>query len=264
VRKCILTIVGLVAWQLAICGEVLAEIRTYRFVVDGSLPFSASCGECGPPVAGHRADIEGTFTVSFDREAGTSALLSLDDRLVSVFATLYSQSGLVLEPAEWPAENSGIIPAYIREYEPPLQGLLRVEEDTLRLTSDGVRPIENGSYRIVPSYDITLNGDEASFNMGVPIIDYWITVTDVAAVEVISGDFNNDGAVNAADYVVWRKGFGTVYSQIHYDAWRAGGQAAAGSSLVVAGVPEPTTLAMLLAAMLIVSVRLQHPCVSAA
>ncbi len=109
-----------------------------------------------------------------------------------------------------------------------------------------------------------MTGGQASLNMEVPIEDYYITITDAAAVEVITGDFNNDGAVDAADYVVWRKGFGTVYSQVHYDAWRAGGQIAAGSSLVVSSVPEPTTLAIFLAAMLIVSVRRQHSYVSAA
>ena len=116
----------------------------------------------------------------------------------------------------------------------------------------------------MPQYTITMNGNQASFSMVAGGDDYYITVTDAPAVEVITGDFNNDGAVNAADYVVWRKGFGTVYSQIHYDAWRAGGQTAAGSSLVVGSVPEPPTLAMLLAAMLIVSVRRRHSCVSAA
>jgi hypothetical protein len=35
------------------------------------------------------------------------------------------------------------------------------------------------------------------------------------------GDFNSDGTVDAADYVVWRKGLDTMYSQNDYDVWRA-------------------------------------------
>jgi len=32
----------------------------------------------------------------------------------------------------------------------------------------------------------------------------------------IPGDFNNNGVVDAADYVVWRKGLGTTYDQNDY------------------------------------------------
>jgi hypothetical protein len=63
---------------------------------------------------------------------------------VNVFDVLYSPSGLVLEPAEWADENSGIIPSYYPELEPPLEGQLTVEGSTLRLISDGRRPIGNG------------------------------------------------------------------------------------------------------------------------
>jgi probable HAF family extracellular repeat protein len=64
------------------------------------------------------------------------------------------------------------------------------------------------------------------------------------------GDFNNDGAIDAADYVVWRKTDGTPAS---YDAWRAhfgqtaGSGASAGAN---AAVPEPTALRMLVVAMI--------------
>ena len=34
------------------------------------------------------------------------------------------------------------------------------------------------------------------------------------AAGALDGDFNNDGKVDAADYVVWRKGFGTTYTHV--------------------------------------------------
>jgi hypothetical protein len=37
----------------------------------------------------------------------------------------------------------------------------------------------------------------------------------------IPGDVNSDGSVDAADYVVWRDGLGTNYTQAAYDTWRA-------------------------------------------
>ena len=65
----------------------------------------------------------------------------------------------------------------------------------------------------------------------------------------LAGDFNHDGTVDAADYVVWRK---TNGSPAEYATWRAnfgttelgsGNGAAANSSVAIANqpVPEPTT-----------------------
>jgi sugar lactone lactonase YvrE len=42
------------------------------------------------------------------------------------------------------------------------------------------------------------------------------------------GDFNADGVVNAADYVVWRKGLGTTFTQTDYDGWQRRGHSRLG------------------------------------
>jgi hypothetical protein len=68
--------------------------------------------------------------------------------------------------------------------------------------------------------------------------------------ELPPGDFNQDGTVDAADYVVWRKTDGT---QTGYDAWRAnfgtsllaGSGAAIPSAEPLPAVPEPSTLMIL-------------------
>jgi fibronectin-binding autotransporter adhesin len=65
----------------------------------------------------------------------------------------------------------------------------------------------------------------------------------------VPGDFNGNGAVDAADYVVWRKGLGTTYMQADYDVWRANfgqPQAAAAAGSTLGAVPEPPTLLLLL------------------
>lgn len=54
----------------------------------------------------------------------------------------------------------------------------------------------------------------------------------------LAGDFNSDGAVDAADYTVWRNGLG--HSQLHYDVWAANYGRTMSNSLAI---PEPTTLA---------------------
>jgi hypothetical protein len=70
----------------------------------------------------------------------------------------------------------------------------------------------------------------------------------------LTGDYNGSGAVDAADYVLWRNGGplqndstpGTV-DQSDYQVWRANfgrtsAAAAAGSALAGGAVPEPATL----------------------
>jgi Leucine-rich repeat (LRR) protein len=84
---------------------------------------------------------------------------------------------------------------------------------------------------------------------------------NTVTVVVTPGDYNQDGAVDAADYVVWRKGLGTTYTQADYDAWRAnfgrapsaGWSIGSGAALPSAdplpiGVPEPETPALLVMA----------------
>ena len=81
---------------------------------------------------------------------------------------------------------------------------------------------------------------------------FWARFTDGSqgvfvsnAVAHLPGDFNNDGTVDAADYVVWRKNDGT---QTGYDAWRANfgdlvdvgnGSAATGSPVLAPNHCQP-------------------------
>jgi T5SS/PEP-CTERM-associated repeat protein len=69
----------------------------------------------------------------------------------------------------------------------------------------------------------------------------------------VAGDFNLNGIVDAADYVVWRKTDGTL---VGYNAWRAhfGQPAGSGTALsfsepLSAAVPEPANLVLLIFAM---------------
>jgi CRP-like cAMP-binding protein len=63
---------------------------------------------------------------------------------------------------------------------------------------------------------------------------------------ILPGDHNGDGAVNAADYVFWRKNDGT---QEGYNAWRANFGAQLGSDAATETVPEPTNGILLLLAL---------------
>ncbi len=63
----------------------------------------------------------------------------------------------------------------------------------------------------------------------------------------LPGDFNFDGAVDAADYVEWRKGLGTTYAQSDYDTWRTNfGKSLDSDSGIdrIASVPEPASIVL--------------------
>jgi hypothetical protein len=127
-------------------------------------------------------------------------------------------------------------------------------------TSDG-HPVQATSFQVPPGVlqegvdyvSVILLGDfegsyleNASWTFSEPF-----HYTDVTA----TGDFNLDGAVDAADYVVWRKGLGTTYAQNHYSVWRAnfGASLGPGSGATLpsaaplsAAVPEPATWVQLI------------------
>jgi T5SS/PEP-CTERM-associated repeat protein len=94
---------------------------------------------------------------------------------------------------------------------------------------------------------------------------YSTGVLSVASAPGLPGDFNNDGTVNAADYVVWRKNPGGIYTQADFNIWRANFSNTAGSGATggapsgssAPAVPEPASLGLLFVALLTSSVRRQ-------
>ena len=79
------------------------------------------------------------------------------------------------------------------------------------------------------------------------------------------GDYNGNGAIDAADYVVWRDNLGTtntipndltpgMVTQADYDVWRANfGKPTIGSGAGNVAVPEPASLTILLVCLAILA-----------
>jgi hypothetical protein len=120
----------------------------------------------------------------------------------------------------------------------------RLDRNTgqLELINLEVIPGTGGRRRLV----VELDGGTADlfkFNTGAPFVG-----------APLQGDFDLNGTVNAADYVVWRKGVGNMYTQYHYNAWRANYGASAATamggavSLEASAVPEPSSLVLILCA----------------
>ncbi|QDT69592.1 Glucan endo-1,3-beta-glucosidase A1 precursor [Planctomycetes bacterium MalM25] len=74
----------------------------------------------------------------------------------------------------------------------------------------------------------------------------WIDSASLVLEEVLAGDYNFDGVVDAADYAVWRDGDAHVEGQAGYDLWAANYGATA--SVSSAAVPEPASIVVLMAA----------------
>jgi hypothetical protein len=83
---------------------------------------------------------------------------------------------------------------------------------------------------------------------------YQLQLSAMALSAGCCGDYNHDGAINAADYVVWRKGLGTDFIAEDYHIWRAyfGHTAASGNGAnPKIAVPESATSIMSVVAMLL-------------
>lgn len=94
-----------------------------------------------------------------------------------------------------------------------------------------------GEYKLVVHHN-TVGGIGDSQNYG---IAWWFG----SGLSSNPGDFNGDGSVNAADYVVWRKNDGSSAS---YDEWVANFGNTNGSGSTFGSVPEPNTSLLLIIA----------------
>ena len=135
-------------------------------------------------------------------------------------------------------------------------GALDITNATLDFDNLGVGVL-NGSPKIFASYD-SLTGTFTN-PLDLPL-DYTIDYNYLGSKQIaliggpagLAGDYNNNGVVDAADYVVWRKGGSPDSSQAGYNLWRSnfGNQVGSGNGSGLGGntaVPEPGTILLVLA-----------------
>jgi hypothetical protein len=75
----------------------------------------------------------------------------------------------------------------------------------------------------------------------------------------VSGDYNDDGTVDAADYVVWRKDPDAFGGDVGYNTWRANyGHTEGGGAMLGApseAIPEPATVVLAVIAAMVMNYR---------
>jgi hypothetical protein len=118
-----------------------------------------------------------------------------------------------------------------------------------------IEPVNNGSLHW--EGDVGWAGGRVEHSM----------IDDARLLPVAPGDYNQNGTVDIADFVIWREGFGQSnmspigfladgdgdgqVDQDDYNIWRANyGETTARGSLSSAGIPEPATWLMLVVASL--------------
>jgi hypothetical protein len=145
-------------------------------------------------------------------------------------------------PAEGPRDFANGTPLQTPFYYDPSKGNLLIEE--IALTNSVPFPGPHLDFQSSTEARVlfgSANSTTGSQLTGILIGQFTFASTS------FPGDFNNDGTVDAADYVVWRKKLGTTYTQSDYDAWRAnfGKTAGSGAALPSAeplpAVPEPSS-----------------------
>jgi hypothetical protein len=104
------------------------------------------------------------------------------------------------------------------------------------------------------AYDVTFSGGGfSSFMATANVLNGQNVKIDylASAITMLAGDFNDDGKVDAADYVVWRKNEGTLDE---YNTWRTnfgrttgGGDGSVASFAAKSAVPEPSTVLLIMA-----------------
>jgi hypothetical protein len=125
-------------------------------------------------------------------------------------------------------------------------------QQLIKLEGSGT-PLEGFGFDVAIDSNLAVAGAFQYFNPDLGTPPGSVYVFDVTRDVEIAGDFDRNGTIDAADYVVWRNGLGTTYTQADYSLWRANfGRSAANTSGATAdpansatpAIPEPTALLM--------------------
>jgi hypothetical protein len=116
---------------------------------------------------------------------------------------------------------------------PRSDGLIWQQTD---FQSDGTHPSQSGEQKV-----------------GSMLLNFMLTseFTQEWFPSAAPGDYNHNNAVDAADYVNWRKGLGSTFNENYYTVWRRNFGQPAGSGagdIADAAIPEPSTLLLLMLA----------------
>jgi hypothetical protein len=196
------------------------------------------------------AKIEGAESVAFDVTYQYQDRFPLPDPTYTNFAVHFSdESGVFYQQGGQDINVAAATEPTTVAVEIPLNQFVDANTGTLNLKTDGFVD-DSGFFRIGIS--------SATDGPQIYQIDNFRLVSLVP--DGLPGDYNDDGNVDAADYVVWRKNQGTTnplpndpdggtIGNEQYDTWLTNFGSSTGGGSLAAGptaVPEPSSLALLI------------------
>lgn len=118
---------------------------------------------------------------------------------------------------------------------------------SIRFANEGVWEATTGINVLKTDFQISANGPGALYQIG----DEFMEIVDPSAL-LLAGDFDANGNVDGRDFLIWHRGFGTLYDETDLAHWQANYGQILSSLADVHVVPEPTPLSCgILMAMLV-------------
>jgi hypothetical protein len=217
------------------------------------------------------ANVSGSWQPLADGSAGTASADYGGRAQFNIFATLYFAARNVVADL-----TSGAMPVTNGDFDQSTTtmtfaqgsigyrdspfgataGMRSLVGESGTLSGTGLLTTEMQPGELLETLTIPINSS-VSIPAGDGFVNLTLTGQLVAAAPILLGDYNEDGSVDAADYVIWRKGLGTLFTQADYDVWSANyGQTAGsgGSAISITGAvrqssaaPEPSGIVLLIA-----------------
>jgi hypothetical protein len=199
------------------------------------------------------------LTPHFDQVLGV-----LDDGAGGFFFTAFS-ADTVYHAEDRNADGDFLDVAEVLSYADAVYGLLDGPWNMVAYKGGGFLLTDSNNNQVKLVRDINGDGDALDLGEVVLFADGINAPVDIVALTVgLPGDYNDDGSVDAADYVMWRKNVGApagilpndidggIIGPAQYATWRAYfgepsgvGTAVAANSSTNATVPEPSSLILL-------------------
>ncbi len=253
------------AWDVVVSGGSVGQPMTLRIASGGKLTtFSGATVEAGGVLKLENATLDAQFvdirggrlTGSGDIRTGSGPI---DGQVEAVFGSVAPGDGVgtltvngrfsMGVNATLEIEVGGVNPG--SEYDQLIVNGPASLGGTLAVSLVNFNPSFGATFEIMTYAEFGGEFDTLSLPMGYQWDVHYNSDSVVLELTGIglTGDFNSDGVVDAADYTVWRDGLGTTYDQSHYAQWRAHyGQTSINSPASgLSAAPEPGAMALLAA-----------------
>jgi len=198
---------------------------------------------------------QNTIVLKIDPASGNATLENQSNFAVNIDALLITSSTGVLDATGW----NGLAESGVSGWTAGTGNANRLAEGNL--TGSTLLAANGGSRAIGKPINAGLLTDETDVQLEYHVLGGGATSVvggvQFAAAAGLAGDFNGDGRVDGADFLVWQRGVGGPHNAATLATWKANfGMGAAEAA--TSAVPEPAGLALLTTAAVLVLTRVRN------